>query len=289
MRDLWYSGKPPRRLLCPDLQDLILEEGREVTGSNEPALGSGIIALIGTARSGKTTLAYQLIDYAIHHTNRPIFLAKFPQVVIEEGLPEHWKGRVEARDSDEIHTVGQDENAIWLLDDAAANFNSRSSMRKGQVSFSRAAGVISHLGGGQTVIFTSQSAQGVDLSFFRFTEVVTVTRYMSGVGLRTERSAWSEDLSHAQYLLRMAHGNEGSKRLRDFYVVISSSGSGGKTDFTVVPFVKPKWLFDGLGLKSRDMLSRPFRYMEQRQIAEIIQGPQPRPRGRPKKKKEGNE
>lgn len=289
MAELWYEGPPPRRLLSPDIQDLILEEGRQVIGSDEPALGSGIIALIGTARSGKTTLAYQIIDYAIHHTKRPIFLAKFPQVVIEEGIPEHWKGRVHSRDSDEIHKVAMDENAIWLLDDAAANFNSRSSMRKGQVSFSRAAGVISHLGGGQTVIFTSQSAQGVDLSFFRFTEVVTVTRYMSGVGLRTERSAWSEDLSHAQYLLRMAHGDRGSKRLRDYYVVISSSGSGGKTGFTVVPFVKPTWLFRDLAEKPRDMLSRPFRYMDQSQIAEIIQGPQPRPRGRPRKKKEADE
>jgi hypothetical protein len=225
-----------------------------------------------------------MIDWAIAHTNRPIILASFPQVVLEEGLPDHWEGRVRSMKPEEIHKIGQDEPAIWLMDDAAANFNSRSSMRSGQVQFSRSAGIISHLGGGQTIIFTSQSANGVDLSFFRYTEVVQVVRYMSRMGLKTERSGWSDDIEHAQWLLNLAHGPTGSRRLRDYYVTISHGKGRGESPFRVVPYVKPTWLFEDMPKRQRDMLSRPFRYMDDRELTQILTGKPPkRGPGRPRK------
>lgn len=284
MKSKTYSFPPARCVMPPEIQDLLLEEGEPVQGENEGALGTGIIAIIATARGGKTTLAYGMIDWAIAHTNRPIILASFPQIVLDEGIPDHWHGRVRTMKPEEIHKIEQDEPAIWLMDDAAANFNSRSSMRSGQVQFSRSAGIISHIGGGQTIIFTSQSANGVDLSFFRYTEVVQVIRYMSRMGLKTERSGWSDDIEHAQWLLELAHGPDGSKRLRDYYVTVSHGRGRGQDPFRIVPYVKPKWLFETMEKGRRDMLSRPFRYMEQSQITEILTGkPPPRKRGRPKK------
>lgn len=281
-----YSFPPPKGIMPPELQDLLLEEGSEVLGDDEPALGTGIIAVIGTARSGKTTLAYGMIDWAIAHTSRPIILASFPQVVLEEGIPEHWKGRVSTMKPDQLHKVGQDQPAIWLMDDAAANFSSRSSMRKGQVQFSRSAGIISHLGGGQTIIFTTQSANGVDLSFFRYTEVVQVVRYMSRMGMKTERSGWSDDIEHSQWLLEQAHGINGSRRLRSYYATITSGGSRSGGPFRIVQYVKPHWLFHGLNKRQRDMMSRPFRYMDQKEIESILTGETPKRRGRPPKQKE---
>ena len=97
----YYDKIPPFSMISPEIQDLLLSENQSKT-DNEKALGTGIISILGTARSGKTTLAYTLIDWAIHHTNRPIFLSNYPQVIIEKGIPDHWKGRVERRDIEDI-------------------------------------------------------------------------------------------------------------------------------------------------------------------------------------------
>ena len=80
----------------PSIVNLLLKEGQrfEVNGQFKTALGTGIIPIVASARGGKTSLAYALIDYAIEYTNRPIILDSFPQKVIDEGIPKHWKGRV---------------------------------------------------------------------------------------------------------------------------------------------------------------------------------------------------
>ena len=281
-----YQFPPPRRLYPPEVQDLILSEGSEITGAKEKALGTGIVTILGTARSGKTTLAYGLIDYAIAHTSRPIVLASFPQVVLEEGIPEHWKGRIFTGHPGEMHKIQRDGNPIWLLDDAAANFNSRSSMTKKNVAWSKLAGVISHLG--ITVIFTTQSLAGVDRTFFRFTEVVSLVRYMNDSGLRGERDEWRDDVDHAQHLLRKIHNQKGGdRRMRDFFIGVSTSP--GRPPFRVIPYIKPTWLFEDLSDRQQDMLSKPFGYMDPEEISTIIEGPQPKARARTRKKKEDSE
>jgi hypothetical protein len=278
-----YDFPPPMRVMPPEIQDLLLEEGQPVAGSDERALGTGIVSILGTARSGKTTLAYGMIDWVIAHTSRPVVLASFPACVLEEGIPEHWKGRVSTANPDEMHKVERGKSPVWLMDDAAANFNSRSSMTKKNVAWSKLAGVISHLG--CTVLFTSQSLAGVDRTFFRFTEVVSVVRYMSDSGLRGERDEWRDDVDHAQYLLRRVHaGKQGGRRLRSYYITVSTSP--GRKPYRIVPYVRPRWLFEGLNPRQRDMLSKPFGYMEPDEISAIIEGPPKRPRGRPKKEAE---
>lgn len=281
-----YEFPPPRQLFPPEIQDLLLSEGSTISGSEERALGTGIITILGTARSGKSTVAHGLIDYAIAHTDRPIVLASFPKRVLEEGVPDHWRDRVSTAHPGEMHKIHRDSNPVWLLDDAAANFNSRSSMTKKNVAWSKLAGVISHLG--ITVIFTTQSLAGVDRTFFRFTEVVSIVRYMNDAGLRGERDEWRDDVDHAQHLLRkVRQAKGGDRRMRDHFVVVSTSP--GSPPFRIVPYVKPQWLFEGLTDLQRDMISKPFGYMEAAEISEIIDGPAPRARGRPRKKKEEGE
>ena len=254
-----YDGKPPFTMIPPELQDLLLAEGQKLSHGNDTALGTGIISILGTARSAKTTLAYTLIDWVIHYTRRKIYLSNFPQVIIDEGIPEHWRGRVETKPIEDMWRVNKNTNAVWLHDDAAVNSNSRDSLTRKAKLTSRLAGIISHLGGGQTMIYTTQSLAGVDKTLFRFCETCTIVRHLNSAGLKGERDEWREDVDNALYLLKQAHLSNGSnsKRLRDYYVTISSNE---KNPYRIVPYLKPKWLFSMDPIK-KDMLSRPFRYM----------------------------
>jgi len=264
----YYEQIPPFSMISPEIQDLLLSEN-QIKTDNERALGTGIISILGTARSGKTTLAYTLIDWAIHHTNRPIFLSNYPQIIIEKGIPDHWKGRVERRDIEDIWKVGKNENGIWLSDDSAVHTNSRDSLTRKAKLISRISGILSHLGGGQTLIYTTQSLAGVDKSLFRFCETITLVRHMNSAGLKGERDEWRDDIDNAIYLLHQAHYHNGSrsKRFRDFYVSISTDVS---KPYRILPYVKPNCLFKNLDAIQRDMLSRPFRYMEKDDLETMV-------------------
>ena len=112
----------------PSITNLLLQEGQRFKKNGEfvEALGTGIIPIVGTARAGKTSLAYVFLDYVIRYTKRPVILDSFPDRVIEEGVPEHWRGRVFNTPFDEVATV--EEPAVWLVDDTGASFNSRDAM-----------------------------------------------------------------------------------------------------------------------------------------------------------------
>ena len=253
-----YSGKPPFSMIPPELQDLLLSEGQKMSNSNDTALGTGVIQVLGTARSAKTTLAHTLIDWVIAHTRRMVFLSNFPQIIIDEAIPDHWKGRVESRPIEDVWKIEKHINAVWLHDDVGVHQNSRDSLTRKAKLQSRIAGILSHLGGGQTLIYTTQSLAGVDKTLFRFCETVTIVRHMNSAGLKGERDEWRDDVETALYMLKQAHLASGStsKRLRDFYVTISSNE---KRPFRIVPYLKPEWLFS-LDARKKDMFSRPFRY-----------------------------
>lgn len=262
-----YDGIPPFSLIPPEIQDLLLSENQFKT-DGEKALGTGIIAILGTARSGKTTLAYSLIDWAIHHTKRPIFLSNYPQKIIDEGIPKSWRGRVFRKDIEDIYKVDKNENGIWLSDDSAVHTNSRDSLTRKAKLISRISGILSHLGGGQTLIYTTQSLAGVDKTLFRFCETVTLVRHMNSAGLKGERDEWRDDIDNAIYLLHQAHSHTGSKskRYRDFYVSISTDPN---KPYRIIPYVKPNVLFQLDAIK-KDMLSRPFRYMETDELEAMV-------------------
>ena len=262
-----YTDEPPFWTFPPEILDLLLEPGTPLKGTGDAtALGTGIIPILGTARAGKTTLAYGMVDHVVRYTKRPVFFGDFPEAVIEKALPDHWKGRVNAQPIEVMWKADPWTSPVWVLDDSAIHLNARDSATSGSKALARLSGVLSHLGA--TLIFTTQSLAGVDLSLWRFTEVVSCIRYMNTAGLRGERDKWVRDVVHSQHLLRSTHYGHGipSRRLRSFYVVLSDNNT--QEPFRIVPYVRPGWLFNA-DPEMADMLSRPFKFlsMEEREAA----------------------
>lgn len=244
----------------PSITNLLLKEGQrfEVDGKFKTALGTGIIPIIASARGGKTSLAYSMIDYVIEYTNRPIILDSFPDIVIEEGIPEHWKGRVTNQSFNEISSI--DEPAVWLLDDSATHFNSRSAMSTTNQTLAKSAGVLSHFGGGMTVLFTTQSMSGIDLSLLRYATISPIIRWVDSDLIRHERKEWKEEIQYAQYQLKSVCQDE---RFRDYF--------WSSKDKILVKSEFPKFLDANNIGKKADYLSRPMRYHSQEQ-KEILLG-----------------
>jgi hypothetical protein len=263
-----------RNCFPPSIVNLLLQEGQrwKVNGSMREALGTGIIPIVASARGGKTSLAYAFIDYVIEHTNRPVILDSFPQVVIDEGIPAHWAGRVSNTSFNDIAKV--EGPAVWLLDDAATNFNSRSSMSNGNQTLSKAAGVLSHFGGGMTVLFTTQSMSGIDLSLLRYTTISPIIRWVDADLIPQERKEWKGEIEHGQWELRKICKDI---RFRDYF--------WSAKDGMLVKAPFPKFLSKEVDPKKADLLSRPMRYhsIEDKEVMlGIVKPPQKR---RQKRKK----
>jgi hypothetical protein len=233
----------------PSIVNLLLKEGQRWKVEDQwfEALGTGIIPIIGSARSGKTSLAYWMIDFVIKYSNRPIILDSFPQKVIDEGIPDHWKGRVSNQSFTDIATIN--EPALWLVDDTGAHFNSRSALESNNKVLARSAGILSHFGGGMTVIFTTQSLSAIDLSFLRFTTISPCIRWVDEDVIHTERKEWIGEVKHGNYLL-----NQVSKdiRKRDYFY--------STKDKCLVKCKFPEFLQKSKDPKKADLMSRPMRY-----------------------------
>ena len=257
----------------PSIVNLLLREGQrwQVGEQFKEALGTGIIPIVGSARSGKTSLAYVFIDYVIQHTNRPVILDSFPQKVIDEGIPDHWKGRVSNTSFQDLAKV--DEPAVWLLDDNAVHYNSRDSMTNSSKLLARAAGVLSHFGGGMTVIFTTQLLSGIDLSFLRFTTLAPVIRFIDPDVMNQERKEWKSIVQEGQYQLKTVSHDP---RLRDYFYC--------SKDRVLCKSIFPKFLDKSNDPIKADFLSRPMRYHSMKDRMAMIGGEVKRAkRGRPKK------
>lgn len=241
----------------PSIINLLLQEGQrwEVNGKIRTALGTGIIPIVASARGGKTSLAYAMIDYVIRYTNRPVILDSFPQRVIDEGIPDHWKERVSNHSFNEISKI--DKPAVWLLDDSATHFNSRSAMSSTNQTLAKAAGVLSHFGGGMTVLFTTQSMSGIDLSLLRYATISPIIRWVDEDLIPHERKEWSGEIKYAQYQLKSICQDE---RFRDYF--------WSTKDKCLVKSHYPKFLEKEEDPIKADLMSRPMRYhtVEEKEI-----------------------
>jgi len=241
----------------PSITNLLLKEGQrwEVDGKFRTALGTGIIPIVASARGGKTSLAYSMIDFVIQYTDRPIILDSFPQVVIDEGIPEHWKGRVSNQSFNDIAKI--DHPAVWLLDDSATHFNSRSAMSSTNQTLAKSAGVLSHFGGGMTVLFTTQSMSGIDLSLLRYTTISPIIRWVDRDLIPQERKEWRGEIEYAQYQLAKVCKDE---RYRDYF--------WSSKDKYLVKADYPSYLSPEVHAYKADLLSRPMRYhsIEEKEI-----------------------
>ena len=245
----------------PSIVNLLLKEGQrwEVDGQFREALGTGIIPIVASARGGKTSLAYVLIDYVIQHTTRPVILDSFPQKVIDEGIPDHWRGRVTNEKFVDLAKINQP--VVWLLVDNAVHYNSRDSMTSSSKLLARSAGVLSHFGGGMTVIFTTQLLSGIDLSFLRFTTLAPIIRFIDGDVISQERKEWKSQVMQGQFELRKVCKDY---RLRDYFY--------SSKDRMLCPAIFPDFLNKDIDPKKADLLSRPMRYHEEKDRIAMITG-----------------
>lgn len=243
----------------PSIVNLLLKEGQrfEVDGYFQEALGTGIIFCVGSARSGKTSLAYSFLDYVIRFTNRPVILDSFPQKVIDEGIPEHWKNRVSNTPFNEIASIN--EPAVWLVDDTGVHYSSRRSLESNGRILSSVAGILSHFGGGMTVIFTTQSLSAIDLSFLRFTTIAPCIRWVDKDVLHTERKEWLGEVKHGNYLLSQVSKDI---RLRDYFY--------SSKDGCIVKAPFPEFLNKEIDPIKADLMSRPMRYHTQEDKERMI-------------------
>lgn len=256
------------------IKNLLFEESRvfqDRYGNDVSALGTGIIPIVGTARSGKTSLAYAMLEWVIDNTNRDVILDSFPQVIIDEAFPSKFEGRIFNHAFVDIAKV--DRSSVWLVDDTGASFNSRDAMTGNSKTLSKVAGILSHWE--QTVIFTTQLFSAVDLSFLRYTALAPIMRRVDPSVISQERPQFQEMVRQANHVLKSV-----SKKpyYRDFYFDVKNEM------VCEAPF--PKWIDKELHPKNADMLSKPMKYHDLEMKMQIIgQKPPPKPkkRGRPPK------
>ena len=233
--------------LCPRAQELILPRGEpfKIDGQEKRALGTGIVAIIGSARSGKTTLALEIMK----HSSRDLCFVGLPDIYLN-ALPDDMKSR---SSNPSIEELAEIRDSIVLLDDTAVQLNSRDYQKGMNKVVGRLAGIISHFG--ITLIMTVQSTSQVDVSLFRATEMSILFKRMDPVAMRFERDSMSEEAEYAQMRLR-EFGTPPSL----YYCLYSDQIWRSPT-----PFSK------GYGDRRSDILSRPWRYAEQSYInAQVV-------------------
>ena len=263
------ASRPPKESVrgwspAPKAQYLLLPVGSKIKGQNGeeyPALGTGVVVLLGSARSSKSSTALALIEWALIASKKrnAAFVGMPPDFL--EALPPHMKARSTAPSFDDITKL---RDSIVLIDDAAVHLNARMSMGGGlNRLISRLAGVISHLG--ITLIICVQSMSGLDLSLLRFCEMSPLIKRVDPMALEHERNEWTPSVKAAQRSLAGVGFN------RSYYVSLADNGL-----LCEAPY--PLWMRPTKGnRKKADALSRPFRFMTQAGLDEMV-GLKPKPK-----------
>jgi len=260
--------RPGMEWLPPTFQDLLYPAGHIFdpgNGSKREAYGTGIITLLGSARSAKTSLAYAIIDTVIRETKRPCSFIGFPDIVMS-AMPKHWEGRV--FNPENFEKMLEFKGAVVLCDDTAVSLNARDSMTTESKFMSRLAGIISHRD--LTLILTTQSMSGIDLSLTRMTQLAVGIRRMSPGTLKGERANWVHEVINAQEELK-AHTKD--QNYRDVFYSLY--------DECVCYSWFPDFLNKKIRPKESDMLSKPFGYMSLKELKDRVLRP---PRSQKKKK-----
>ena len=233
-------GRPPNFSNCnpsPKFKSLL--------GNDPDDISTGICVLLGSARSGKSTMMLSLVEWAAYNTKRKFAFTGLPNSYIE-ALPKFIRDRAT---NPKMHELSQLRDCIVILDDTAATLSSKDSISTQGKFLSRIAGVISHLG--LTLILTVQSMAGLDLSLMRFTEMAVSIKRVDPMALRMERSEWSNEVKDGQIELSYYNFD------RSLYFCLSSG--------LVCAHPFRKWM-------GKDILSRPFRYLDQKELNNIIDG-----------------
>tara|TARA_B100000925_G_scaffold70372_1_gene48778 strand:+ start:351 stop:1142 length:792 start_codon:yes stop_codon:yes gene_type:complete len=218
---------------------------KSLLGQDKEDISTGICVLLGSARSGKSTQMLALVEWCAYNTNRKFAFVGLPNSYLE-ALPKFIRDRSSNPKISELTSL---RDCIVILDDTAATLSSKDSITNQGKFISRIAGVISHLG--LTLILTVQSMAGLDLSLMRFTEMAVSIKRVDPMALRMERSEWSQEVKEGQIELSFYDFD------RSLYFDLSS-GMVCKHPFK-------EWF-------AQDILSRPFRYLDQTELNNIIDG-----------------
>lgn len=265
MRCLILSEGPSMAWIPPTFQDLLWPAGHIYSPSpgapKREAYGTGIITLLGSARSAKTSLAYAIIDTVIRETKRPVSFVGFPDIVMS-AMPKHWEGRV--YNPETFEKMLAFKGGVVLCDDTAVSMNSRDSMTTESKFMARLAGIISHRD--LTLILTTQSMSGIDLSLTRMTQLAVGIRRMSPGTLKGERSNWVHEVIDAQKELRNYSRDQ---NMRDVFYSLY--------DEMICRAWFPPWLDKKNRPKEADMLSKPFGYMSLKELKDrVLRSPKSR-------------
>jgi hypothetical protein len=147
----------------------------------------GIIAVIGTGRSGKTCLAHYLLSYA----NKPIFAFEYPQSAIEL-CPKNWA-------TVDRQQLFQLKDCIILIDDAAIALNSRNFNTNFSKAWSTFQTIISHKG--ITIVFVIQNTSLLDIATLRSQRIIMLFKISNNNNIRFERPEYQQVSQHAKLLI----------------------------------------------------------------------------------------
>ena len=247
-------------LICPSPRtlDLLLEEDTPYMQGKFTATGCGNLIILGSARAGKTSIAWWLLDFVIENTNRHIALIGMSDLVLKQ-LPPSWKGRVSNPSFENVLDVPK--GAVILMDDSAVLLNNRSGMKKAQVAWNRLYGIFSHLG--QTLIFTTQNLNTIDIGVYRSTHLNILIRYCEKFPLINDPNQFSGRILEIQDILKE---NAELPYYRDLYYSMFDDLLC-KADY-------PDWVNRHIeGNEERGMiLSKPYGYLDKEELHKRIFG-----------------
>jgi len=243
----------------PQTLDIILEEGmmfKDSRGNKREALGTGIVVVSGSSRSGKSCLSWWLLQAVIERTSRPIALVGMSDIVLDS-LPQEWRSRITNPSLENIAEFAQ--GSVILIDDASVLVNNRSSGNKSQVALSRIFGIISHLS--MSIIFTTQSLATIDIAIYRSTHLSILIRYFEPYALDFEQHMWTDKVRQAQ--VRLKH-NSKLPFYRDLYFSLQ--------DNMVCEVHFPNWLdrTNPSYAEKATILSKPYGYLNQEELTSRI-------------------
>jgi len=224
-------------------------------GKLRVAYGTGVIANVASARGQKTGKALAEMEWVVTdpRCTRDIVFIDMPAAFME-ALPPHMRER--ARNIEFKH-LDRARDCVVLLDDTAMTMNSRDSATKEAKAWSRMAGGISHLG--ITLILTTQSVGGIDVSLMRYTQLAPCIGRMSKLPLRMDMAArpqWRDVLEESQWAMPPEPARGYSYSAEDELLCRS-------------PFrdwMNPKVV----GEQTADVLTRPLRYHTEEDLHRLL-------------------
>lgn len=252
----WYAKPWP----AARIQHLLLPRGTEYDAYDESgrtwlesSFGSGLLMILGSSGSGKSTMAHSLVHWVMLHHPRPVQFVGFSESWLEV-LPDFIRRHASVLAFRDLHLVEQ--GAIVFMDDTGLYLTARRAMRKENVGMGSFMQIARHLD--CLVMFTAQSTRVVDFGPSAVAEGCTVIKHYDDNALQYERDEWRARIATAVGEMRREIAPErGAKACRHLYYCWETGELG---TFPVAP-----WIFD-------DRVARPMALIDRADLGELLWG-----------------